>query len=424
MNDVLKEPQKCRFAFIDNIRSLVIILVIAMHSAVTYSGMGSWYYVEGSTDRLSVFEMVFFGFFQSFLQAWIMGILFFISAYLASKALAKHGPVKFIKERLFRLGLPLLLYVFIISPFILFVLMGYNAESSFVDNYILYIKDFWWLGSTGPLWYVQVLLIFCILYTVAKKCILKTVKLSNIRITGTGIGLVRQPGWLSHKSGIFYGKAIKKCWFSKEVVQKLKFPNNSIIITIFATALIAFFVRIKIPIGSSFYNLQFAYFPSYIVMFIAGLLTGENNLLEEVANEKNAKWLKISLLVGIPLWTSTMILGGALEGKEYFNGGLHWQNFTFALWESLTAVGFSIGLISLFKKKTNIENKFTGLMRDNAFGMYFFHAPVLITVSLALKFLNLCPILKFAAVLLLASAFSLLLSFLARSIKPIGKILK
>ena len=43
MDDAIKEPQKNRFAYLDNVRSLVIFLVVAMHSAVTYSGMGGWY---------------------------------------------------------------------------------------------------------------------------------------------------------------------------------------------------------------------------------------------------------------------------------------------------------------------------------------------------------------------------------------------
>ena len=116
------ELPKVRLAYLDNVRSLVIFLVIAMHSAVTYSGLGNWYYIEGSADKLSTFGMIFFGFIQSNIQAWTMGALFFISSYLASKALAKHGTMKFIKERLFRLGIPLLLYVFIISPFIHYIM--------------------------------------------------------------------------------------------------------------------------------------------------------------------------------------------------------------------------------------------------------------------------------------------------------------
>jgi len=44
--------------------------------------------------------------------------------------------------------------------------------------------------------------------------------------------LVRQPGWLSHKSCSFSAYGLQNC-DNKEVVQKLKFPNNSIIQMVF-----------------------------------------------------------------------------------------------------------------------------------------------------------------------------------------------
>jgi surface polysaccharide O-acyltransferase-like enzyme len=381
MDNGSEKTVKARFAYLDNIRSLVIILVVAMHVAVTYSGFGGWYYIEGFPENLSIFEMVFFGFFQSFVQAWSMGALFFISAYLTTKALAKRSTANYLKERFFRLGIPLLIYVFFITPFILFVILGFNPDRSFVNNYVTYIVDFSWLGATGPLWFVQVLLLLCIIYSVVKKCIPKLVKLNNLSLI-------------------------------------------NIIFAIIITTLTAFFVRINIPIGSSFLNLQFAYFPSYIVMFIAGLIIGENDLLENITNEKNIKWLKLTLIIGIPLWAAIMIFGGALEGKEYYNGGFNWQNFAFALWESFTAISFSIGLIALFKKRINIKNKFTRLMQDNAFGIYCFHAPILVGISLFFKDLVLNPILKFAMILILASVFCLLFSFLVRKIKPIGLLYK
>jgi surface polysaccharide O-acyltransferase-like enzyme len=158
-------------------------------------------------------------------------------------------------------------------------------------------------------------------------------------------------------------------------------------------------------------------------MFIAGIIIGENDLLENITNEKNIKWFKMVFLIGIPLWVGIMLFGGALEGKEYYNGGFNWQNFSFALWESFTAIGFSIGLIALFKK-INIENKFTRLMRDNAFGIYCFHAPILVATSLFLKNLLINPILKFALVLIVASTFCLIFSYLIRKIKPIGLLYK
>lgn len=160
-------------------------------------------------------------------------------------------------------------------------------------------------------------------------------------------------------------------------------------------------------------------------MFIAGILIGENDLLEDISDEKNIKWLKLSLIIGVPFWAVLMIFGGALEGKDYlFEGGFYWQSFAYALWESLTAIGFSLGLIAVFRKKVNFENKFTGLIRDNAFGIYFFHAPILITVSLVFKNLVFNPILKFATVTIITSIICLIFAFLVRKIKPIGILLK
>ena len=37
-----------RLLYIDNLRLMVIAFVVMHHLAVTYSGFGSWYYVEGT----------------------------------------------------------------------------------------------------------------------------------------------------------------------------------------------------------------------------------------------------------------------------------------------------------------------------------------------------------------------------------------
>jgi len=376
----VSDTPKIRLSYLDNVRSLVVILVITMHVAVTYSGFGDWFYNEGSQDELSIFELVFFAYYQSFLQAWFLGILFFISAIFAAKALAKYGAVKFIKERLFRLGIPLLVFVFIITPFIIFIMFGEYREYGLVSSYIQYIINFWWLGATGPLWFAEALLIFCVFYAVIRK------------------------------------------FFKTIVIRDIKTIN--IVMVILFTGIVAFLVRIVLPIGTSILNLQICYFPSYIVMFIAGILISENDLLNKLTEEKNIRWIKLSMLIGIPVWLFTLVVGGALEGDAYFNGGLHWQSLTFALWESLNAIGFSIGFIALFRKKVNISNKFTGLMRDNAFGIYFFHAPVLIAISLALKNVVLIPILKFFVVAIISSVACLVFTVLMRKIKPVGIMLK
>ena len=88
------------------------------------------------------------------------------------------------------------------------------------------------------------------------------------------------------------------------------------------------------------------------------------------------------------------------------------------------AIGFSLGLIAWFRKKVNYENRFSGLMRENAFGIYFFHAPILVAVSLALRGLTLIPFLKFIVVTIITFIICLVFSFLVRKIKPVGILLK
>ena len=54
---------------------------------------------------------------------FFMGRLFFLAGYFAHRSLARRGPASFVRERLFRLGLPTLLFMLVIHPF---VLLGLN----------------------------------------------------------------------------------------------------------------------------------------------------------------------------------------------------------------------------------------------------------------------------------------------------------
>jgi len=68
---------KERLLYIDNLRLLVIVLVITIHLAVTYSGFGSWYYVENT--HLDTLSTIWFAFYQSFTQGYFLGLLFLLA---------------------------------------------------------------------------------------------------------------------------------------------------------------------------------------------------------------------------------------------------------------------------------------------------------------------------------------------------------
>src|ERR1700761_4456163 len=80
-------PSPKRLLFIDNIRWSMIILVLSMHASDTYSPFGNWYYVDRPASGLAT--KLFFGVYQSFLQAFFMAALFFIAGYFSAAAFRK-----------------------------------------------------------------------------------------------------------------------------------------------------------------------------------------------------------------------------------------------------------------------------------------------------------------------------------------------
>lgn len=138
--DVLMGKKKERLLYIDNLRLLMIIFVVIMHLAVTYSGFGSWYFKEGKP--IGLISVIVFGFYQSFTQGYFMGFLFLISGFFIPRAYDRKGFGKFIKDRFVRLGIPTLIYMLIINPFILYVQLGLNwirPKPAFVSYYLNYI---------------------------------------------------------------------------------------------------------------------------------------------------------------------------------------------------------------------------------------------------------------------------------------------
>jgi glucan biosynthesis protein C len=357
-----------RLAYLDNLRSLVIFLVVVMHSNVTYSGLGSWYYVEGDPNKLSVFSTLVFALYGSFTQAWFMGLLFFIAAYFVAKSLAKRGPAIFVKERLFRLGIPLLIYMFVIDPFISVVIMHHvdlRGPVGVGQLFIRYLTSFEWVGATGPLWFVEALLIFCLLYAA--------------------------------------GRAIRP---AKDVTAPPP-RARTIVLIILATGLAAFAIRIFQPIGTSVANLQLCYFASYGALFLLGLHAGERKWLEAYPEKTGIRWFTVVLCAGLPLWL--VVVG---SGATLIYGGLRWQSLAYALWEAFVAIGFSVGLIAFFRKFLNVENAFTRLLARNSFAVYMFHAPILISISLLLKSWQAPFLVKHIAVAPLAFAATLAFSYL------------
>lgn len=370
--------KKNRLAYIDNLKALVIILVIIIHVDVTYSGIGDWFYNEHK--NLGNVSFYFFLFIDQFNQAFFMSLFFFIAAYFIPSSLDKKGAVKFIKDRFFRLGIPTIIFIFFIFPVV--AKMG-HPEVNITQYYLQGIKSFSFISWTGPMWFALTLLLFSIIYVPFNKLFIKITNRYVFEInTKTVLGL-----------------------------------TGVITIT-------AFVIRLVYPIGATVINLQLCNFAAYIFMFLLGIIASRKYILEHINYAMAKKWFITSFAIGIPFWILLVYFG--VDNNDWHHavlrGGLNLLAFGYALWGSFFCVAIIIGLIGIFKRLFNTQNSLQKFLSDNAFGVYVFHPLIVVTTSVLLKNLNFQPVLKFMIVVLITIPVSFIFVALIRKVKILSKL--
>lgn len=347
-----------RLFFIDNIRWLMIIFVVMTHAAVTYSNLGMWYYIE--PVKLDIVSLAFFGIYQSFTQAYSMGLLFLIAGYFVPGSFDRKGFSKFLSDRAVRLGIPTLIYMLFINTMINYYFLAFEwtkTRPAVWQYFLEYIQSLDFLRGSGPMWFALALLIFSAVYAVIR---------SLLRDPESARPEGELPGHLAVAGLAFF------------------------------IAAFAFSIRLVQPIGSSIMNMQLGYFSQYVVLFATGIITYRKNWLERIPYSFGMIWFKAALIGGSIFWLAIQILGGGFSGDfTKYEGGLYWQSAAYALWESFFCVGICLGLIVIFRKGFNVQGTFEKFMSENYFSVYVFHPPILILVTLALREFAWHPIIKF-----------------------------
>jgi len=379
-----EEKKTTRMFFVDNLRILLTILVLAHHTMITYGASGGWYFRDPHTDELTSIILTIS---VTFNQAFFMGLFFFISAFFVPGSYDRKGSSQFLKDRFIRLGIPILIYIVIVNPILVYILFVGN-EISFAGFYLSYFQS-WeglgrFLGGNGPLWFIVVLLIFSVFY-----CL-----------------------W----------RQISKEHFKKEINEK-PLLNKQILFIIVIMAGLSFLVRIWIPQGWEIFNLQLGNFVQYIMMLILGTMAYRRDWLQIIPDSQGKLWLRIAL-VSFPIFVIIGILGGALEDVSVFQRGLTWQQLVYSTWDSLFCMGMSIGLITLFRKKFNDQGEFTKKVSGDMYTVYLIHAPVLISVSLLFAGILIFALLKFVIVFPIVVLLCILIShYILRKIPGAKRIL-
>lgn len=374
-----------RLLFIDNIRIYLTILVILHHLIIIYSGAGGWIYHEGREDEIT---SALGDWFTAVNHSYFMGLFLLIAAYFVPGSYDRKGGVRFIKDRLIRLGIPLVVYSWILRP--LFIYAGRSSAGDLSLSFFewfpqQYFRDYTLIGG-GPLWFISALLLFSLVYA-----------------------LVRM---------LLPARTL-------EPQVESAFPSNAAI-ALFALLLgvASFIVRLWFPSDWVFLPLayQFADFPLYIALFIVGLVAYRRNWLLNMPQAVGKRWLVIGTAL-IFLYPLMGILSGALTDDTPFKGGWHWQAMLAALFQSFLCLSMVISVIYVFRRYFDRQGSLAAFLSRNAYTAYLIHEPVITFAALLAMGLMLYPLLKFVLMALITIPIIFGLSALIRKLPYTDRVL-
>lgn len=342
-----------RTFFIDRLRAVLTALVILHHTAITYGGSGGWFYREvhdGDTPA-SLLLTVFCAINQSF----FMGMFFLLAGYFTPASLTRKGVRQFLQERFVRLGIPLLIFGFILGP--LTVAVAQQIKGDAVTKHwgeLLSRGAF----EIGPLWFALALLLFALTYVAWRR-------------------VRTEPAHDPDRS-----LPSSRTW----------------LVAALAVGGAALLIRQIVPVGKNVFGLQLGYFASYVFLFFLGCVASRYRWLERIERSQALRWTWVTLAT-IPLLFITAAFAGALEGKPVnFNGGLGLPAIVYAFWEPFVAWGVIAWLLVIFRDRFNAPSPAWQRRGEQAYGAFIVHAPIVVAISVALAGWAAPPLLKFVVV--------------------------
>jgi hypothetical protein len=151
-----------RVAYLDNLKLLLVAVIIAGHGALAYGDLeNAWPYQDVREVHLAGVSNITLAMVVIPAALFAMGLFFLISGLVTPGSVSRKGPRTFARDRLLRLGAPLVVWTLVIWPGAIWAAHLAAGET----------HSFWWqlrhadpVLDTGPMWFVEVLLIYSLAY--------------------------------------------------------------------------------------------------------------------------------------------------------------------------------------------------------------------------------------------------------------------
>ncbi|WP_338399796.1 acyltransferase family protein [Streptomyces caatingaensis] len=369
-----------RLRYVDNIRIVLTVMVVLHHAAVTYSHVPVWFYTERARDAsgavldgLIVLD-----------QAFFMGFFFLIAGYFTPPSYERKGPRAFVRDRWKRLGIPLLAFLLVLRPLVNSGSMGEVrerlAEQGVGMPYWLFYVVTW---DPGPMWFVEVLLVFSLVYVVVR-------------------------GWRSSAVG-----------GGRRGARPLR--GRAVVAFGAGLAVVTYGWRVGVPDGTYVPVLGLPspnFLPQYASFFVVGVLARRRGWASSLS--RRAGWTGAVVAgVAAALYAPVALLSPsrALEGRGT------WQSLVTAGWESAFAVGVVVGVVVLFRERFDSQGRVGEFLGRHAFAVYLVHPVVLVGMGYALRGVSAVAVVKFGVLGVVGVPVCWGLAWLVRKLPGAGRVL-
>lgn len=347
-----------RLRYLDTLRAAVIAIVVVHHAGLPYGPVGQNAWPVSDAAQAAALG-TFFGVNASF----GMALLFLISGLVLADSFDRRGAAPFVRARLLRLGLPLVVFstVMLVPGIVVQFVREGRALAAF-PGYL--VRTLIGQQHLGHLWYLAVLLAFALAYAAVRVA------------AGPGRARATQP------------------------------PGTvAILAFIIALSAATFAVRIWFSIDRwvtilGVLPVEAAHLPQYVGWFALGAIAHRRGWLETLSSRHGVAWL---------------ILGAATAAACYVwplwnGGGVTLAALRWSAWEAVICTGLCIGLVVVFRDHATAPGWVARFAARNAYATYIFHIPVVLGLQLAIMHAAWPAIAKFGFVAGLGVPFSFLVA--------------
>ncbi len=338
-----------RIHFLDNLRTIIILLVVLYHAGGVYSFIFASFWIVAdpvTSDLVGILNVV--------LDICVMPTIFFISGYLIPMSLKNKNGWAFLKSRFRRLMIPWIIAVLTLIP--LYKVIFLYSRGLPQENWTTYFHfSEGNMTSQNWLWFLPVLFLFNILYLLLSKA---NIRVPNISLKGAVFGTFLIGFVYSFSIGGILG------FRSWTLTSLIDFENEKLLV--------------------------------YFMTFLLGALCFRQQVFEEKPQSKtlytvvnSTVWIPITIhIFARVMWVISL---GSSEGlfSPLVLRLIWWLSFYLSL------LGLLYLLVQTFWRYFDKPGRIWNELNQNSYGVYIIHVIVIGVIALLLLNTAIPSILKY-----------------------------